>query len=291
MRQQPAASMAWIVKLIVVVVIIGAVVGLALAGTDIVNPFTRIADARAKDQVTATQAQRDAIDIRARQQVADLQVAKNVIEQQVYQLQQLAQAEAGRQQQLAQLELQRERDLSEIRTREQAQAQALADQAARAEQDVKTAASFSSAAALSIVIIASAFAVTFIFSAVILTWSRLQRARYEPAMVKTADSAHRARTASPAPTAHSHAVPATATEPTVATAARFVSEREYWRQRREEARQRELNDLAAYASQNQLSIGYNPSAQTIGTRFSKAGEQPTVASEPERTIEPNNQLS
>ena len=144
MMQQSPASMAWMIKFAVVIVIVGTVLGLALSRTDLLNFNSSAVNRQAKEQAIASQAQKDAADLevykaqkqselaaieantRSQQQTATVQAAKSVIDKQVYLVQQmagaikqvadakqyearqLAQAEADRQHQLTQIEVQRE---------------------------------------------------------------------------------------------------------------------------------------------------------------------------------------
>jgi hypothetical protein len=307
---QPNASAAWIVTLVIVVVVFGVLLGTALSRTDLLNPNTSTAAANAQNAITDVQHEKDMLGLelyraeietkkaaeiavqKAQQQAAAFQVVKNMIDQQAYRVQQMAQAmrqvadakqyeaqqlvraEAERQKHLADIEIQRERALAEIHAQEQSQVQTRAEQAERAAQDLKSATLLSTAVALAVIIIAIAVAAVFILGAVTLTRSRLQRARLELATVKAK---------APQP------IQAIVPEPTrITTAPTGISdvEREYRKQQRVQARAVEIamrsNKLEQQVVQQPPLVEQNPTAQDVGTWFRKSGKQPIVASEPEQ---------
>ncbi len=265
---QPSASLSWIVVLCVVVVVVGVVLGAALSHTDFFNFNTSAAEMRAMDEATDAKAQTDAVDqrvyearkeveITAQQQLNAFQAVKNSIDQQVYRIQQtaqamktvadarqyeaqqLAQAEAERQRQLAQVEVEREQQLAQIRVAEQNQAQQRAEQAARAAQDLKSANLLSTASALAVVIIAVAVASGVIFGAVAFIGSRLRRTRRESLTAKVAAQSKPA----PGQGAQTQPVGAAAFPLENATSEFAMPQRdkhEYWKNRRIQARANEV---------------------------------------------------
>jgi len=229
---QQSASLNWVVSLVVVLVVIGAALGLTLSGTNLLNFNTSAADMRARDQATLAQAARAEIDQQVYQAQKQSELAaiaanaraqadKAALDQQAYRVQQtveamdkiaaakqqaarlLTQSEVERQSRLAQVEIQREQQLAQIRASEQQ----------RAEQAVLT-------VTLAVMLVLVTVVIAIGGLGLVIVWLRLRRAPRKSA-IAASDAQANAKQTSP---------PAVNQRPN----------REYWQKKIDEARANEM---------------------------------------------------
>jgi hypothetical protein len=231
--QQANTSFSWIVTLVVVLVIVGAIVGLALSNTNLFNFNTSAADMRAEDQATAAEAAKVQVDqqVYAAQKQSEIaaiaanaraQANKAATDQQAYRIQQMAetlnqiaaakqqearqltQVEVERRTLLAQVEIQREQQLAQIRSADQQ----------RTEQAALT---------IAVIVVVGLIAIVMTIGGLCLgvaIWRlRLRQASRAPAGVTDAQAR---------------------SQPTAQSIIHQRSDRQYWLKRRIEARANEI---------------------------------------------------
>ena len=252
-------SFSWLVKFVVVVALLGAVAGLALSETDLLNFNTSAAEANARNAETQAQSARAAIDldvyrtqreadkaaaeaaVQAQQQATALQAFKAAIDQQFYlvgkateALKQQADVEVYKAQQLAQVDVARAKQLAELKAWGESQAQ----ERARAVQEMedKRSTRYAVLAGGGVIVLALAVGIVIVAS---------QSAKSRPA----------AKQAEPA---QAEEAVETAEAPQVDEQA---SERAYWLERRRQAR---ANEIALNTMQIAEQVARGPTSVEVG---------------------------
>lgn len=268
---QTGPSLSWIGKLIGVVAIMCIALGAALSHTDLFNFNASAASARAKDQETAYQAQKNALDLEvyqaqkdaeavAQQQATVVQQAKGRMDQQLYLIQTLAQAEKQiadaeqyRAQRASQVGIERERQLAQIRVWEQDQNRQQAEAEARATQSRELARAVSDALIAALVIVSLAVAVSLV------TFAIIGARRHSQVMPPRS-----AQDVAP--------IPMSAEE-------QVSTERRYWKEKRIQARANEIASRTVQQVQQQAgAIARGPTPLDVGIQRRKNGKHPIAPS-------------